>query len=256
VSADPAVAVEQLTVAYQRKPALFEVGWQLGPGRLAAIVGPNGAGKSTLVKACLGLVRPLAGRIALLGRPLHAVRGQIGYVPQRGSVDWEFPISALEVVAMGRYAMLGWCRPVTRAHREAARAALAEVGLAELADRQIAQLSGGQQQRVFLARALAQEAQLYFMDEPFQGVDAATEQAIVHVLRRLRAEGRTVVCVHHDLSTVPDYFDEVLLLNLRVVASGPVAQAFTIENLRLTYGARLGLLEQATGALARLPLAS
>jgi manganese/zinc/iron transport system ATP- binding protein len=248
-SAASPLSVHGLTVAYHRKPVLWDVSYEAPDRRLVAIVGPNGAGKSTLIKACLGLVPKAAGSVEVYGRPVGRQRRLIGYVPQRGSVDWDFPVSALEVVAMGRYGMLGWCRPVTRRHREAARACLAEVGMADYADRQISQLSGGQQQRVFLARALAQEARLYFMDEPFAGVDAATEQAIVGTLRRLRQEGRTVICVHHDLQTVADYFDHVLLLNMRVVAAGTVAQAFTAANLKKTYGGRLALLDEAAEAL-------
>lgn len=250
------LSIHGLTVAYHRKPVLWDVEYEAPDRSLIAIVGPNGAGKSTLIKACLGLVPAASGAVEVYGRPIRRQRRMIGYVPQRGSVDWDFPISALEVVAMGRYGMLGWCRPVTRRHREAALACLAEVGMADYAQRQISQLSGGQQQRVFLARALAQEARLYFMDEPFAGVDAATETAIVDTLRRLKREGRTVIVVHHDLQTVAEYFDHVLLLNMRVVASGPVDRAFTVENLRRTYGGRLALLDEAAQALGNVGLAS
>jgi manganese/zinc/iron transport system ATP- binding protein len=255
-SASSPLSVHGLTVAYNKKPVLWDVEWEIARARLVAIVGPNGAGKSTLIKACLGLVPLVSGSVEVFGGPLRRKRNFVGYVPQRGSVDWDFPISALEVVAMGRYGMLGWCRPVTRRHREAAMACLDQVGMADYAHRQISQLSGGQQQRVFLARALAQEARLYFMDEPFAGVDAATERAIVDVLRRLKGEGRTVVVVHHDLQSVGDYFEDVLLLNMRVVASGPVERVFTLENLRLTYGSRLALLEEASTALGWLAKAS
>ena len=244
------LSIHGLTVAYHSKPVLWDVEYEAPDRSLIAIVGPNGAGKSTLIKACLGLVPRASGSVEVLGRPVAAQRKLIGYVPQRGSVDWDFPVSALEVVAMGRYGMLGWCRPVTRRHREAALGCLAEVGMADFAGRQISQLSGGQQQRVFLARALAQEARLYFMDEPFAGVDAATETAIVDTLRRLRREGRTVIVVHHDLQTVAEYFDHVLLLNMRVVAAGSVAAAYTTGNLRRTYGGRLALLDEATQALS------
>lgn len=250
------LSIHGLTVAYHRKPVLWDVEYEAPDRSLIAIVGPNGAGKSTLIKACLGLVPVASGAIEVFGQPVRRQRRLIGYVPQRGSVDWDFPISALEVVAMGRYGMLGWCRPVTRRHREAAMACLEEVGMAAFAHRQISQLSGGQQQRVFLARALAQEARLYFMDEPFAGVDAATETAIVATLRRLKREGRTVIVVHHDLQTVAEYFDQVLLLNLRVVAAGPVDQAFTVENLRKTYGGRLTLLDEAAQALGNARVSS
>ena len=248
------LSIHDLTVAYNRKPVLWDVEYEAPDRALIAIVGPNGAGKSTLIKAVLGLVPAASGLVEVYGRPVARQRHLIGYVPQRGSVDWDFPVSALEVVAMGLYGRIGWLRPVARRHREAARVCLDQVGMADLADRQISQLSGGQQQRVFLARALAQEATLYFMDEPFAGVDAATETAIVDVLRRLKHEGRTVVVVHHDLQTVPEYFEHVLLLNGRVIAAGPVDEAFTPDNLRRTYGGRLTLLDDAATALAQRSL--
>ena len=250
-SSSSPLSVHAMTVAYDRKPVLWDVDYDAPAGRLVAIVGPNGAGKSTLIKGCLGLVPLASGVIEYWGRPLEEVRPRIGYVPQRESVDWEFPVSALDVTLMGRYGRIGWCRPIGRGHRAAARRCLERVGLAGLEHRQIDQLSGGQQQRVFLARALAQEADLYFMDEPFAGVDAATERAIVEVLRELRDSGRTVIVVHHDLQSVPEYFDEVLLLNMRVVAAGPIEQAFTRENLQKTYGGRLTLLAEAAEAIAR-----
>jgi manganese/zinc/iron transport system ATP- binding protein len=251
--ASPAVPLEvhDLNVAYQSKVVVWDVDFTAPPGALVAIVGPNGAGKSTLLKATLGLIPAASGHITFFGRPYAEVRHRVGYVPQRESVDWDFPVSAVDVVAMGLYRRLGWCRPVGRKERDQARAALEKVGLGTYADRQISQLSGGQQQRVFLARALAQEADLYLMDEPFASVDAATERAIVDVLRDLRAQGRTVVCVHHDLPTVPEYFDHVALLNMRIVAQGPVGETFTTENLRKTYGARLTLLEEAAQAVER-----
>jgi len=250
-SAESPLSIHAMTVAYRRRPVLWDVDYDAPAGALVAIVGPNGAGKSTLIKACLGLVAMASGRVAFWGRPLREVRGRIGYVPQRESVDWEFPVSALDVVCMGRYRKIGWFRPVSRAHKEVAMACLARVGMEEYARRQISQLSGGQQQRVFLARALAQEADLYFMDEPFAGVDAATERAIIEVLRELRSAGRTVICVHHDLATAREYFDHVMLLNMRVVAAGPVEEVLTAENLRKTYGGRLTLLSEVSEAVAR-----
>lgn len=240
-----------MTVAYDRKPVLWDVDYDAPAGRLIAIVGPNGAGKSTLIKGCLDLIPRASGVVEFWGQPISQVRHRVGYVPQRESVDWDFPVSALDVTCMGRYRKIGWCRPVGRRHREAGIACLHRVGLEGYEHRQISQLSGGQQQRVFLARALAQDADLYFMDEPFAGVDAATERAIVDVLRLLRDEGRTVIVVHHDLQTVPEYFDEVLLLNMRIVASGAVATAFTNQNLQKTYGGRLTLLAEAAEAIAR-----
>lgn len=250
-SAQNPLSVHALTVAYQRRPVLWDVDFDARPATLIAIVGPNGAGKSTFIKACLGLLPVAAGAVEFWGMPYRQARRRVGYVPQRETVDWDFPVSALDVVAMGRYGLIGWCRPVTRRHRQAALEALDRVGMADLAHRQISQLSGGQQQRVFLARALAQEADLYFMDEPFAGVDAATERAIVDLLRELRRERKTVICVHHDLQTAPEYFDEALLLNMRVVATGPIGEVFTPENLQKTYGGRLTLLAEASEALGR-----
>ncbi|HEX2506091.1 MAG TPA: metal ABC transporter ATP-binding protein [Gaiellaceae bacterium] len=242
----PAVEVEDLTVAYGERPALWDVDLEVPTGTLMAVVGPNGAGKTTLIRAILGLIRPVAGRIEIFGRPHKEQRRLVGYVPQRTSVDWDFPTNALDVVTMGRYGSLGWLRRPGPAERDAALAALDQVGMVDFAGRQISQLSGGQQQRVFLARALVQDARVYLMDEPFQGVDATTEKAIVGLLRQLRADGRTVVAVHHDLQTVAEYFDSVTLLNIRRVASGPVDEVFTDENLRRTYGGREAFLAART----------
>jgi manganese/zinc/iron transport system ATP- binding protein len=237
----PAIEVADMTVAYGEKPVLWDVDLDVPTGTLMAIVGPNGAGKTTLIRAILGLVKPAAGSALVLGRPYDEQRRLVGYVPQRGSVDWDFPTDVLDVVLMGRYGRLGWIRRPGKDDHAAALAALAQVGMDDFAHRQISQLSGGQQQRVFLARALVQEAEVYFMDEPFQGVDATTERAIVEILQELRARGKTIVAVHHDLQTVPEYFDAVTLLNVRRIASGPVADVFTEENLRLTYGGRAAL---------------
>ena len=250
-SAQSPLSVHAMTVAYHRKPVLWDIDYDAPEASLVAIIGPNGAGKSTLIKACLGLVPRATGVVEFWGQSHRSQRSRIGYVPQRESVDWDFPVSALDVVCMGRYRRIGWFRPVTRSHRRAAMACLERVGMAAYAKRQISQLSGGQQQRVFLARALAQEAELYFMDEPFAGVDAATERAIVEVLRELRGAGRTVVVVHHDLQTVERYYDSVVLLNMRIVAAGPVAGTFTPENLKKTYGGKLTLLSQAAEAVAQ-----
>ncbi|MBK8986205.1 MAG: metal ABC transporter ATP-binding protein [Chloroflexi bacterium] len=246
-----AIEVEDLTLAYNEKPVLWDVDLHVPEGTLLAIVGPNGAGKSTLIKAILGLLKPAAGRVQIYGRSYQQQRHLVGYVPQRGSVDWDFPTSVLDVVMMGRYGSLGWFRRPGRTEKEAALAALERVGMADFAGRQISQLSGGQQQRVFLARALVQDAQVYFMDEPFQGVDAITERAIVALLKELREAGKTVVVVHHDLQTVAEYFDWVTLLNVRRIASGPVAQVFTEENLRRTYGGRMAFLPLGKGENGR-----
>lgn len=237
-----AIEVTDLTVAYQEKPVLWDVDLAVPPGTLLAIVGPNGAGKTTLIKSILGLIPAAAGQVLIYGRPYVDQRRLVGYVPQRGSVDWDFPTSVLDVVMMGRYGMLGWFKRPGKTERAQALEALDKVGMADYADRQISQLSGGQQQRTFLARALVQDAQVYFMDEPFQGVDATTERAIVILLKELRAAGKTVAVVHHDLQTVPEYFDWVTLLNVRRIASGPVDEVFTEENLRLTYGGRVAFL--------------
>ncbi len=239
MAAPPAIAVHDLTVAYRDQPVLWDIDLEVPEGVLLAIVGPNGAGKTTLIKAMLGLVDAAAGETLIHGEPYAKQRRRVAYVPQRGSVDWDFPTSVLDVVTMGLYGRLGWLKRPGKPEREAAMAALEQVGMQEFAGRQIAQLSGGQQQRVFLARALVQQADVYFMDEPFQGVDATTERAIVELLQTLRAAGKTLVVVHHDLQTVPEYFDWVLLLNVRRIAAGPVAEAFTDENLRLTYGGRV-----------------
>ncbi|MCW5756990.1 MAG: metal ABC transporter ATP-binding protein [Phycisphaeraceae bacterium] len=250
-SADSPLSIHAMTVAYQRKPVLWDVDYDAPPRALVAIVGPNGAGKSTLIKAALGLVPRATGLVEFWGVPFKHVRERVAYVPQRESVDWTFPVSALDVVCMGRYRRIGWFRPVGQAHKRAAMACLDRVGLADLAHRQISQLSGGQQQRVFLARALAQEADLYIMDEPFAGVDAATERTIVQLLKDLRDAGKSAIVVHHDLQTVTQYFDHALLLNMRVVAAGPVEQVFTPDNLQKTYGGRLTLLSEAAEAVAR-----
>ncbi|MDE0301484.1 MAG: metal ABC transporter ATP-binding protein [Candidatus Poribacteria bacterium] len=239
-----AIEVEDLTVAYRDQPVLWDVDLNVPAGVLMAIVGPNGAGKTTLIKVILGLVRAAAGRVSIYGQSYSDQRRLVGYVPQRGSVDWDFPTSVLDVVMMGRYGALGWIRRPGSRERRSALEALDKVGMRDLAHRQISQLSGGQQQRVFLARALVQDAQIYFMDEPFQGVDATTERAIVALLQELRAEGKTLVVVHHDLQTVVDYFDSVTLLNVRRIASGPVNEVFTETNLRLTYGGRIAFLNR------------
>jgi len=238
-----AIEVTDLTVAYRETPVLWDIDLDVPPGVLLAIVGPNGAGKTTLIKAILGLVRPAAGNVLIYNKPYDAQRRIVGYVPQRGSVDWDFPTNVLDVVMMGRYGALGWIKRPGKQDRELAMHALEKVGMEKYTNRQISQLSGGQQQRVFLARALVQDATVYLMDEPFQGVDATTERAIVTLLQELRANGKTVVVVHHDLQTVTDYFDWVTLLNIRRIASGPVDDTFTPDNLRETYGGRVAFMK-------------
>ena len=247
----PAIEVNDLTVAYEEQPVLWDVDLLVPEGVLMAIVGPNGAGKSTLIKAILGLVDRAAGQVLIHGEPYDEQRREVAYVPQRGTVDWDFPTSVLDVVMMGRYGDLGWFRRPGANERELAMEALSKVEMQDYAERQISQLSGGQQQRVFLARALVQDARVYLMDEPFQGVDATTERAIVRVLQALREQGNTVVAVHHALQTVPEYFDQVMILNVRHIAFGPVAEAFTGDNLRAAYGGRVSFLHgtaQVAGA--------
>jgi manganese/zinc/iron transport system ATP- binding protein len=240
--AEKAIEVTDLTIAYRDKPVLWDVDMDVPAGILMAVIGPNGAGKTTMIKSILGLIKPAAGQVLVYGKSYREQRHLVGYVPQRGSVDWDFPTSVLDVVMMGRYGVLGWLKRPGATERAAAFDALDKVGMKTFAERQISQLSGGQQQRVFLARALVQDAQLYFMDEPFQGVDATTERAIVTLLQELRSAGKTVVVVHHDLQTVPEYFDWVTMLNVRRIASGPVSEVFTEQNLRQTYGGKVAFL--------------
>ena len=237
-----ALEVDDLTVAYNGKPAIWDIDLRVPEGVLLAVIGPNGAGKSTLIKAALKLIPRAAGTVRFHGMPYERVRSLVGYVPQRGSVDWDFPTTVLDVVTMGLYARLGWVRRPGRDERAAAMNALEQVGMQAFADRQISQLSGGQQQRTFLARALVQDARIYLMDEPFAAVDAVTERAIISILRTLRARGKTVVAVHHDLQTAPEYFDWVTLLNVEIVATGPIDETFTPDNLRRTYGGRVAYL--------------
>ncbi|MBZ8134271.1 metal ABC transporter ATP-binding protein [Afifella sp. IM 167] len=243
-----AVHVEDLTVSYHEKPVLFDIDLNVPPGVMCAVVGPNGAGKSTLIKSILGLVKPTSGHITLHGLSYREVRSRVGYVPQRSTVDWDFPTTVLDVVTMGLYGRLGWFKRPGRHERRKAEEALRLVGMEDFARRQISQLSGGQQQRVFLARALVQEADVYFLDEPMAGVDATTERAIVKILGRLRDAGKTVIVVHHDLQTVTTYFDWLVLLNVRVIAQGPVQETYTAENLRAAYGGQIALLDRGAPA--------
>lgn len=242
MNTNAAISIRDLTVAYHRRPVLWDVTAEFPTGHLIGIIGPNGAGKSTLIKAIMGLVPMASGDVRILGDSLKRQRHLLGYVPQRSSVDWDFPTNALDVVMMGRYGKFPLFRRPGKRDRVIAVECLEKLGMGGYANRQISQLSGGQQQRVFLARALAQDAEIYLMDEPFAGVDAATEQAIIVLLRELRAKGKTVIVVHHDLQSAADYFDWVALLNLRIVACGLISDTFTADNLRATYGGRLNLL--------------
>jgi manganese/zinc/iron transport system ATP- binding protein len=245
----PALEVHDLTVAYHKKPVLWGIDLEVPCGKLIGIVGPNGAGKSTLIKAVMGLVPISSGWVKVFGEPLKKSLPRIGYVPQRESVDWDFPVSVMDVVLMGRYGRLGLLKRPTKADREVARACLDKVHMLPFANRQISNLSGGQQQRVFLARALAQESELYFMDEPFAGVDAATESAIIELLHELRERGKTMLVVHHDLPTARKYFDMLILLNMRLVAFGATETVFTEELLQTTYGGRLTILSDVAHAV-------
>ena len=238
------VDVHNLTVSYDNKPVLWNIDLTLPKGALVGIIGPNGAGKSTLIKAMMGIVPVDSGYVKIFGEALNVVRQKIAYVPQRESVDWDFPASVYDIVMMGRYGKMGLFKRPRKADADVVMDCLRKVGLVALKDRQIAQLSGGQQQRVFLARALAQEADLYFMDEPFAGVDIATETAIIVLLRELRNDGKTVVVVHHDLQSAAEYFNWTILINTRLIASGPTAQVLTNELFQKTYGGKLDVLSQ------------
>jgi manganese/zinc/iron transport system ATP- binding protein len=245
----PPLEVHDLTVSYRKKPVLYGIDLVVPPGSLTGIIGPNGAGKSTFVKAVSGILPLDSGWVKIFGGTYRENCRRVGYVPQRESVDWDFPVNVRDVVLMGRYGRLRLGQRPGKADRQAASACLEQVGMLPYADRQIGNLSGGQRQRVFLARALAQESDLYLMDEPFAGVDAATEEAIVGILRGLKARGKTILVVHHDLSTVREYYDRVILLNMRLVAAGPAGEVFTPELIQKTYGGRLTLLSEVAQAL-------
>jgi manganese/zinc/iron transport system ATP- binding protein len=238
----PALEIHDLTVAFDRKPVLWNIDLTLPQGKLVGIIGPNGAGKSTLIKSVMGLLPLSSGYVKLFDQDLATVRNKVSYVPQRNSVDWDFPVSVLDVVLMGRYAGLGLFKKIRPADKEMAMDCLRKVGMENFANRQISQLSGGQQQRTFLARSLAQQADVYFMDEPFAGVDAATEKTIIQLLQSMTQQGKTIIVVHHDLHAVTSYFDWLVMLNTRLVAHGATSEIFTRENLQHTYGGKLTLL--------------
>jgi len=247
----PALKVTDMTVSYSRKPVVWDLDFSVPAGSLVGIIGPNGAGKSTMLGAILGLIPLSSGNVEFFGRPLSESRDRVAYVPQRESIDWDFPISVLEVVLTGLYRHIGWFKRVGRKHKVKAMEALERVGMAHLADRRISQLSGGQQQRTFLARALVQEADIYLMDEPFAAVDAATEGTIVDILKSFQAEGKTSLVVHHDLHTVSEYFSHVLLINMRLVAFGESSDVLSRENLQKTYGGKLTLLDEVLEVMRR-----
>ncbi len=247
----PILEVHDLTVSYDQHPVLWNVDLSLPAGQLIGILGPNGAGKSTLIKSIMGLIPPTSGYIKIFDKPLQEVRTRISYVPQRESVDWNFPASVLDVVVMGTYGKLGLFRRPGKKEVQVAQDALEQVGMTAFANRQISELSGGQQQRVFIARALAQQADLYLMDEPFAGVDMATETAIFQLLRDMARAGKTVLVVHHDIHSAMNFFEWVIMLNLHLVASGPKDQVMTEELLRKTYGGKLNLLTQVTDLIRK-----
>ncbi len=248
---NPVLEIHDLTVSYNKKPVLWGLDLTIPKGVITGIIGPNGAGKSTLLKTAMDLIPLSSGYIKMFGKDLHEVRDKISYVPQRESVDWDFPASVMDIVLMGRYSKLGLFKRPRKADKEVAMECLQKVGMDPYADRQISQLSGGQQQRVFLARALAQDADLYFMDEPFAGVDAATESAIIQLLREMAAKGKTIIVVHHDLQSAAEYFNWILLLNLRLVASGPTDKVFTQKLLQETYGGKLTVLSKVGDLLEK-----
>ncbi|MEM6736700.1 MAG: metal ABC transporter ATP-binding protein [Bacteroidota bacterium] len=241
---NPVLEVHDLTVSYEKKPVLWGIDFTIPKGALCGIIGPNGAGKSTLIKAIMNLVDINSGYVKIFDKELDSIRKQVSYVPQKESVDWDFPASVMDVALMGRYSRLGLFKKPRKADKDAAMKALEMVGMDMFSKRQISQLSGGQQQRVFLARALVQEAEIYLLDEPFAGVDAATEKSIVELLKNLASQGKTIIAVHHDLQSVENYFDWVLLLNLRLVSSGPISEVFTPSLLEETYGGKLTLLSE------------
>ncbi|MBI2742903.1 MAG: metal ABC transporter ATP-binding protein [Chlamydiales bacterium] len=242
---NPVIKVEQLTVNYDKTPVLWDINFTIDRGMIVGVVGPNGAGKSTLLKTLLGMIAPLSGNIEFFGKPFTEVRKKIAYVPQRSSVDWDFPITAKELVLMGRYGHLGLFKWQSKKDHKIAEEAMERVGMLSFADRQIGKLSGGQQQRIFIARALAQDADIYMMDEPFAGVDNGTEKELVALFEELASQGKTLIIVHHDLSTVDRYFKWLLMLNTCLVASGPVSEVFHRDHLLRTYGKGSMLLDEA-----------
>lgn len=244
-SKESALSIQQLSVNYDKTPVLWDISLEVPPGKIAGIIGPNGAGKSTLIKAALGIIKPISGCVEFFGKPLEEVRERVAYVPQRESVDWDFPITVIELVMMGRYGKLGMFRWPSKADKSAAEHYLELVGMLPYASRQISQLSGGQQQRVFLARALLQEADIYFLDEPFAGIDHGTEKALMKILRSLVDQGKTLLVVHHDLNTVESYYNWMVLLNMRIVAAGPIEEVYNYDTVSATYGKSYSILDEA-----------
>lgn len=242
--------IKHLTVSYTSKPVLWDINFSLPRGKIAGVIGPNGAGKSTLLKSIMGLIPLSSGQVRIFDRELDDVRRRVSYVPQRETVDWDFPASVYDVVMMGRYGKLGLFRSPGKKDQQLVMHCLEQVGMAELSKRQISQLSGGQQQRVFIARALAQEADFYLLDEPFAGVDAATEEAVIQLLRSMAQQQKTLMVVHHDLSSVNNYFDWTILLNVNLIGSGPTESVFTESNIQKAYGGKLTVLSNVRNLIA------
>ncbi|WP_077602919.1 metal ABC transporter ATP-binding protein [Oceanobacillus sojae] len=238
-----AFSVQDLTVSYGEQTALKNINFQVEKGKLVGVIGPNGAGKSTLMKASLGLISKDHGTIEFYGKPVKQMRENIAYIPQRNNIDWDFPINVLDTVVLGTYPKLGVFHRPKKADRKRAQACLAQVGLQKFSKRQIGELSGGQQQRVFLARALAQQTEIFFFDEPFVGIDASSEETIIHILKKLRDEGKTVIVIHHDLSKAQEYFDDLVLINQDLIEAGPAASVLTPEALGKAYKSQLPFLQ-------------
>lgn len=247
------IEVHDLTVSYQKKPVLYGVDLEVKEGSLVGIIGPNGAGKSTLIKTIMNMIKPNGGYVKIFGETPKTGIKRIGYIPQKESVDWDFPVTVLDVVLMGRYGHLGWFGRIRKEDRTKANECLEQVNMLAYADRPIGNLSGGQQQRVFLARALAQESAVYLMDEPFAGVDAVTEKTMISILQEMKNAGKTLMVVHHDLASAREYFDQLLLLNMRKVAYGPVQEVYTHELLQKTYGGKLAVLSEMAIEVAKSP---
>lgn len=244
-----ALKINNLTVNYGKTSALWDVSLEIPQGNLVAIIGPNGAGKSTLIKSCLDLVKPISGQVMILGSKLKSVQNRIAYVPQKESVDWDFPITVFDLVLMGCYGRLKLFFRPTKSDKEEVYHYLKEVGIENLANRQIGELSGGQKQRAFIARALFQKADLYFLDEPFAGIDITSSDVILEILLKLKNQGKTLVVVHHDLESVATAFNWSILLNLRLIAHGPIEQVFTKEMMAKAYGKENFVLDQVVKTL-------
>ena len=240
-----ALKIDQLSVNYGATPALWDISLTVPQKQLVGIIGPNGAGKSTLVKTALGLLKPLSGKITFFDQPLHQIKRKIAYIPQKESVDWNFPLTVRELIIMGRFGKIGLCRRPRHADWEAAEMYINKLDLSSVADRQIGQLSGGQQQKAFVARALMQDADVYFFDEPFIGIDLGSRATIIHALKKLREDGKTLFIIHHELSDVDILFDWIILLNIRLIACGPKKETFTPENLNAAYGKNYALFDEA-----------